>query len=166
MREKTPTNHVNEHQEEGRGAMLIGADLEFKTKPIIKDGEGYYIIKIVYPTEDLPFQNIHTANFGEDKCTNQLTLNLMTLMATITFTVGTSMSPDISENHLSRSSTRNKGFERHTGSDILHKYIRAFFPKESTRSSLLYVENTPELIIHMVTTHVSSGTEWLNSLHE
>ena len=36
-------------------ATHISAELEFKTKTIIKDEEGYYIIKMVYPTEDLPF---------------------------------------------------------------------------------------------------------------
>ena len=58
--------HANGHQKKAGVAILISDKIDLKTKTIIKDKEGHYImIKGLIQEEDITIVNIYAPNIGE-----------------------------------------------------------------------------------------------------
>lgn len=58
-------------------AILISAKIYFKSKIVIRDKVGHYIIiKTRFHQEDMTVINIYTHNIGAPKCINQISTEL------------------------------------------------------------------------------------------
>ena len=73
MRRWKTIYHAKEHQKKAGVAILIGYQLDFKPKTIIRDEEGHYVIlKGSVQQEDLAILNIYAPNLGAANYINQL----------------------------------------------------------------------------------------------
>ena len=69
--------HANGNEKKAGIAILISDKIAFKTKTVIKDKEGHYImIKGSIQKEDIAFTNIYAPNIGASKYIKQLLMDL------------------------------------------------------------------------------------------
>ena len=79
-----------ERNKKGGGAILISDKIDFKTKAIVRDKEGHYImIKGTIQHEDITPVNIYAPNIGAPKYVKQIMMNTKREINNNTITVGT-----------------------------------------------------------------------------
>jgi len=79
---------ANRHQKKAGVAILITDKLDFKSKTVIRDEEGHYIIIKGSILQDETIVNIYAPNLGGAKYINQLITNLRKLTDNNTIIVG------------------------------------------------------------------------------
>ena len=64
--------HANEKEKKTGVSVLISNKIDFKTKTIVRDKEGHYIIlKVTIQQEDITLVNIYAPNTGAPKYVKQ-----------------------------------------------------------------------------------------------
>ena len=82
-------SHANGNQKEAGVAILISDKIEFKTKTVIKDKEGYYImIKGPIQLEDITFIKMYAPNKGVPKYIKQILTDIKGEIDSNTIIVG------------------------------------------------------------------------------
>ena len=70
--------HANGNQKKAGVTVLISDEINFKTKTVIKDKEGHYImIKWSIQPENITFVNIYVPNIGAPKYIKQTLTDVM-----------------------------------------------------------------------------------------
>ena len=94
---------ANGKQKKSGVAILISDNIDFKTKQVMRDKEGQYImIKGTLHQEDITLVNIYAPNMGTPKCIKQLLTNLKGDINSDTIIVGDLNAPLTSVDRSSR----------------------------------------------------------------
>ena len=64
--------HANRDQKKAGVAILISDKIDFKTKAVIRDKEGYYIMMKGSIQEDITITNIYASNIGAPQYVRQM----------------------------------------------------------------------------------------------
>ena len=99
--------HANRHQKKAWLVILISGKQDFKTKTVIKDEEGHYIIVKVYIKRDLTTVITYAPKLAVDRYISQLITKLKKLIDTTAISLG-DLAPHSQQykDNVSRRSTR------------------------------------------------------------